>query len=388
VQLPPEHVVGSMNSSLPIAAVALLVWVLPSPNSWGGGGWLTGPELEKRLGEPVDIVFGENPLREALAHLSRDKNVAILIDRRVDPGRKVEISLHQTPLTAAFGAIAEKCGLEISIVGPVVYFAPPYAACIERTLVALRQDDIGRLPAVAARKLSQPKSMSWDDLAEPRRLLEKLGKEAGVEIAGLDQVPHDLWAAADLPPLSFVERMTLIAGQFNLTFAVSADGNRITLVPVPEKVELLRTYRTGRQAQIVAKKYAALAPQARIQIAGDKILVAGLVEDHEAITAPPESVARSAPGASDAAFASKRYTLKVAEKPIGPLLRQLADQLRLEIRIDADAVAQAGISLDKRVSFSVKNATVDELFRAALEPASLKFTRRGNTIQIEPSQKR
>ena len=109
------------------------------------------------------------------------------------------------------------------------------------------------LPPAAAKKFFEQKSMAWDDLTTPRELLEKLGSENGIEIAGLEQIPHDLWAAADLPPLELIERLTLIAGQYDLTFEVSADGNRITLVPVPEHVELVRTYPAGRQAQQTAK---------------------------------------------------------------------------------------------------------------------------------------
>ena len=47
-------------------------------------------------------------------------------------------------------------------------------------------------------------------------------------------MPHDLWAAADLPPISLVDRLTLIAIQFDLTFKVAEHGKRLELVPVPE----------------------------------------------------------------------------------------------------------------------------------------------------------
>ena len=78
----------------------------------------------------------------------------------------------------------------------------------------------------------------------------------------------------------------------------------------------------------------------------------------------------------------------MAEQPIGPLLEQLAAQINLEIKIDAKALEQAGVSLDQRVSFGVKNATVDELLRAALRQTGLKFVRKGNVVQIEPSEEK
>jgi hypothetical protein len=318
--------------------------------------------------------------------LARNQNVAVLIDRRIDPGRKIEISLHQTPLKEALAAIAQKCGLGFSMLGPVAYFAPPDVARRVRTLAALHQEDVHRLPPAAMKKFMQPKPFAWDDFATPRELLQSLASEAGIEIIGLDRVTHDLWAAADLPPLSLIDRLTLIAGQYDLTFEVSADGNRITLLPVPEHIELVRTYPAGRQPEDVAKKYALLAPEARIQIHGDKIVVSGLIEDHERISAPRRPPRQNTAKSAETDFALKRYTLKVVEKPIGPLLKQLAAQSNLEIQMDDKTLRQAGISLDERISFSVKDATIDELLRAALQQTQLKFIRRGNVVQIEPVQ--
>ncbi|MGD0653230.1 MAG: STN domain-containing protein [Thermoguttaceae bacterium] len=334
----------------------------------------------------MDIVWGEIPLRQALESLARNKKVAVLIDRRVDPSRKIDISLHQTPLKDVLETIAQKCNLGISMVGPVAYFAPPEVARRVRTLVALRQEDVRRLAPAAAKRFFNQKSMAWDDFAQPRELLEKLGTENGFRIEALDQIPHDLWAAADLPPLELIERITLIAGQYDLTFQVSADGNRLTLLPVPEHVELVRTYPAGRQAQATAKNYASLAPQAQIQIDGDKIIVTGMIEDHEHISAPHRPAERNTAKSADTDFTLKQYTLTIVEQPIGPLLKQLAPQLNLEIKIDDNAIRQAGVSLDQRISFSVKDATLDELLRAALQQTRLKFVRRGNVVQIEPSQ--
>jgi hypothetical protein len=320
--------------------------------------------------------------------VARNKNVAVLLDRRIDPGRKIEISLRQTPLKEALESIAQKYNLGISMVGPVIYFAPPETARTVRTLVALRREDVSRLAPGVAKKFFEQKSMAWNDLTAPRELLQKLGSENGIQIAALDQIPHDLWAAADLPPLELIERLTLIAGQYDLTFQVSADGKRIILLPVPQRVELARTYPAGRQAQQTVKNFASLAPQARVQVDGDKIVVTGTVEDHERISAPHRPAERNTVKSADTDLASKRHTLTIEEQPIGPLLEQLAPRLNLELKIDNKALEQAGVSLDQRVSFSVKNATVDELLQAALKQTGLKFVRRGNVVQIEPAQEK
>jgi hypothetical protein len=369
-----------------ILAVFCLSGGVITQTTWGASPWATGPALQEQLAESTNIIWVEVPLRQALESLARNKNVAILLDRRVDPDQKIDISLHQTRLRNILEAIAEKYNLGLSMVGPVAYFAPPEAARKVRTLVALRQDDIRRLTSGAVKKFFAQKPMAWDDFSQPRELLEKLGAENGVRITALEQIPHDLWAAADLPPLDLVERLTLLAGQYDLTFQVSADGSRVILLPAPEQVELARTYQVGRQAQTTAEKYASLAPRARIKIDGQRIIVTGTIEDHERISAPHDPAERDTVKPANPDFTQKRYELTVVEKPIGPLVEQLARQLNLELKIDRQAIDQAGISLDQRVSFSVKNATVDDLLRTALQKTGLKFIRRGKTLQIEPLQ--
>ena len=41
---------------------------------------------------------------------------------------------------------------------------------------------------------------------------------AGIEIASLSSVPYDVWRAADLPPLTMAERLTLALAGFELSF--------------------------------------------------------------------------------------------------------------------------------------------------------------------------
>ena len=135
-----------------IPLFVIISWGTTTPISWGAASWATGPALQKNLAESVDIIWAEIPC-QALESMARNENVAVLLDRRIDPGRKIEISLRQTPLKEALEAIAQKYNLGISMVGPVVYFAPPETARTVRTLVALRREDVRRLAPGAAKVL-------------------------------------------------------------------------------------------------------------------------------------------------------------------------------------------------------------------------------------------
>ncbi len=265
--------------------------------------WLSGVALQRQLAEPEpEIFWAENPLRKAMTDLSRLRRVAILIDRRVDPGQKLDVSLQGVPLGTVLGEIARGRGLGVSRLSAVVYLGPLSAA--------------ERLPAVAYAWTSRfatyrqacsagiTNSVRWRGKTWPRHaeLLAELGRQGGTEIANLEQVPHDLWAAADLPPLSLVDRLTLVAIQFDLTFRVTANGSRLELVPVPENLPAV--------------------PQRDRGLAGPRVPAGGR-------TPSPAS-------------GQDRFQINVQEKPLGPVLRQLANRLDLDLRMDEQAIRAGG----------------------------------------------
>jgi hypothetical protein len=370
------------NLLLRAAILAVAVPTGLSPAAGAASDWATGLALQKRLAAPADVTWSENPLRPALRGLSRAYRVAVLVDRRVDPEQKLDVQVAATPLAEAMQEIARRGGAEVSMLGPVAYFGPPQAAGRLRTLATVRAAEIQRLPPAAARKLREPRAMAWDDFATPRELLEELARQSGIEIAGLDRVPHDLWAAADLPALSLADRVTLVANQFDLTFEAAADGGSVRLVPVPGDLGIVRTYPGGADPEATARGFAGRAPAARIKVVGDKVYVKGMLEDHERLAAPHRLADRKAK--PPAAGQVRIERLVVREKPVGPVLEQLAGRLKLELRMDRKAIAEAGISLDQRVSIEVENATPDEVLRALLRTTPLDFRRHGNVVEIGP----
>jgi hypothetical protein len=350
--------------------------------------WRSGTTLQKELAQPVDLFWSGLPLRRAITDLSHSRRVAVLIDRRVDPGQELEMTVSGMPLEEVLGQIADHRQLGLSWLGPVAYLGPPQVTRRVRTLAELRREEVARLPAAAGRKFLLPERIRWDDFATPRDLLSQLAAQNGIEISGLEQVPHDLWAQADLPAISLVDRLTLIAGQFDLTFQLAADGSAVALVPVPEDVAIERSYPGGRQPGQLAEKWAAMVPDAQIRVVSGEISVRGLLEDHEQIAAAPVRPPRPRPSPRAQPREGEAKTMIPEGRgkgQLGPVLEQLADRLDLELRIDREALQQAGISLEDLVSFSVKNATIDELLKAVLAPAGCTFRREGKVVEIRPA---
>ena len=351
--------------------------------------WLTGSAFSQRLNEPADAVsWLDLPLRRAIHDYARAEKVAILLDRRIDPDQRIKLSLANLPLREALGRIAQHLEIGISVPGPLVYYGPAEVADRLWTLMELRRDDARKLPDGAGRSLLREERLAWPDLATPRELLAQLGARAGVEIAGLAQVPHDLWAAVDLPPLAWTDRLTLIAVQFDLTFQIAEDASRVTLVPAPDHVAIVRSFPAGRQPEQLKAKWAELAPGAQFKIVGEKIHVRARMEDLQRIAEAQRpvrpSTSRASPKTARTGPGQKVYTLNVAQAPLRKVLQQVAAALGLELRIDEPALEQAGVKLDQPVSLNVKDATAEALFDKLLTPAGCAFRLEGQTLEVRP----
>lgn len=370
----------------PLPATVLLALVVlsgrlaaqPTPD------WLTGPALQQQLAAKVSINWQGTPLRRGLADLARLHRVCLLADRRLDPDRPLQATITDVPLADALQQVAVALDAGYVQLGPVGYFGPVAATDRLRTLIALRKDDAANLPFAQRAALVASAALHWDDLAEPRQLIEQLGAEARVRIMGLERVPHDLWGAADLPALGWTERLSLLAGEFDLTFRLAADGRTLTLVPAPEAVAIERDYPAGASALETAKRYALLAPRATVSAEGKKVVVRGRIEDHERIAAAGK------PGATEVKPGGKivknLYTLRFDNAPLAKVLPVLETRLGVKISVDNAAVARAGIVMSKPVSINVDRASLDEVFTALLTPAGLTFRRTDLKIEIYPAK--
>jgi len=342
-------------------------------------GWATGPTLKQQLAAPLRISWHGTPLARALAALADAQRVAILCDRRVDPDQRVELTIDGETLGKAFEQIAANQNIGYAQFGPVAYFGPHDAASRLRTLAALRLEDARPLPDDVTRKLLMLRNWHWDDLAEPRTLLAELAAEANVEIKNPERIPHDLWPQTDLPPLSWLDRLTLLAAQFGLTYRIGDEGRSVELVEIPEEVLLTRSYAGGRNAAGLARRWAKDLPQAKIGEKEGQIHVAATVEDHEQI----ERRMRGTPTRKTTVTAGKEvYQLAVENTALDKLVDELAARLQLQFVWDRDATKTAGIASDQLVTVTVENAELDALLKAVFANTGLTYHRQGRRVTV------
>jgi len=344
--------------------------------------WLTDGALQQALAQNVGITWSNITVRQALASLSKTQKLAVMLDRRVDPDQKIELAFDNVPLQEALERIASRLQIGVTGLGPVAYFGPKSITDRLRTVAALRSDEAGRLPTATRLRWTQAKPWKWDKLSAPRDLLADLGRESGVKIEGLDQIPADLWAAADLPPLTLPERLTLVLAQFDLTYELVADGNSLRLVPMPEKPVIDRSYAVSGAPQDVAAqlRQIKLLAAAQIDVAGGKLIVRGRQEDQDVVN---DVLAGHTAHRTSVTEGRKVYTLRV-ELPVGKLLDALEKQMGVEIQLDRAAISAEGISLETKVQVNVKEVSAEELLQAVLDPAGLKYVQHDNTFEIKP----
>ena len=313
-----------------------------------------------------------------------------MLDRRVDPGQKLDVELRNVSLREAITQVARRCDLDVSVLGPVVYLGPRTVTERLRTLAELRRGDVRELPRRRQRAFVEARPWHWDDLATPHELLAGLAEETGVAIRGRERVPHDLWPAMDLPSLSLTDRLTLLGAAFDLTFRIAPDGRSVELIPSEPAVVLQRDYPLVRRGRAITKQLANLVPDAAIRVERGRLIVRGRLEDHEIVAdlLDGKSVRSVERPRGKMPAGEKVFTLTVEQQPVGPLVRQLCEQLGLDVRFDQAALDAAGISLDVIVSFRVQQVGLDELLRAALEPAGMTYTKQGGAVEVRPASPR
>lgn len=283
--------------------------------------WRTGPELQKQLRARVTIQWQEAELRPRLSSLAADQRVAVFLDRRIDPNQKLDFARTGITLDELFGELAGAVQAASVPVGPVIYIGPPPTAAALAKVVGQRRKEISRYPALAR---ARPQRLHWDELAEPRQLLLDVARQHQLTVVNPEAVPHDLWPAADLPPLSLAEQLTLLLAGFDLTFEISADGKGLRLVPMPTDIE------------------------------------------HGPIVRRPGSGGTSA---KDSSKETTRYTLTVMNKPAGAVVNEVAKRLGRQLQCSAGVREK----LSTNVNLKVSDASLDELMEKTLAPLGLTY---------------
>lgn len=357
--------------------------------------WLTGPALEKQLDVVTGIAWEDNPIRAGLQNLSHRARVAIFLDRRVDPSRRVSVAVsapfaslleeiataHNERYCGEDGQIASAIG--VARIGPVFYVGPAALTAKLRTVVELRKEELRKLPMGARQLAGRMHAWKWDEAATPKDLIDQLATDSKIAVAGNDRTPHDLWPAADLPPLSFVERLSLLLAGFDLTFRWEESGQSVH----PEKIKLddvvlTRLYAAGAKPQDFADQVRTLIPKAKVEVAGNQVSVTATAEEHQKLE---DARQRARNPMASSGKPREKFSLTTTNATLISVLNKLKQQKKLVFKIDQAALADRGLSLQTNISLNVKDVELDELLKLALSQAGMAFKRTDLDVEIFPA---
>jgi hypothetical protein len=350
---------------------------------------LAGGRFTAELNRPLTASWKGLPLRDVVRRISDEREISILLDRRIDPSQELAIDFAGEPLRDALQIIASKARAEMRVIANVVYLGPEATAAKLRTVIELRGEELNTSETSLSRRqeLAGRRTIHWNDLDRPADIVRRVASLYGLEVPGLEQVPHDLWSGATLPDLSAREALSLVLIQFDLTFAWEEGGAAIRIVPLPERLVLERRYRPrGESSAAAAERWRGEFPGLRAELRGNEVAVTATAEQHEAIAEslqPRRSTGRSHAAERPMPIEHRRFTLQMERVPVSALMEKL-EESGMIFEYDAAKLAQAGVDLDQAITVRVRDAEPDEFFRAVFEPLGVRHSFKGLRVRLSP----
>jgi hypothetical protein len=339
--------------------------------------WKTGVVFRQQLDAPgAGITWEDRSLREGLMRLSQTHGVAIFLDRRIDPGRLITLTLRDQTLEAIIRTIATAAIADVAIYGPVVYVGPRQTTRQLATLAALRRQEVAKMPSEARTRLLKAQAWQWEELAQPRQLALELAQQANVTVKNAEAIPHDLWPAVSLPPLPWLDRLTLLVVGFGLTFEIDDRGTTVRLIPQPNSVAIEKRYRPSGGAAELAPQLRRLLPDAQVRVEKEQLVIAAAEEDHDKIQRLLAGQTVRG-GKSTKAAAEKLYSLQ-SNEPAGKVLRKVAESLGKELKYDSRVLDR----LRQPVQLNLKDASLDYLLDMTLKPLGLSWRVTDDALEI------
>jgi hypothetical protein len=340
---------------------------------------------------PIAGTWKGVSLRSILRRLSREREVSILLDRRVDPEQLIDIDTGERSLRSAIDEIARTANAAAAPAGNCLVVAPPAAAGRLRTVIALRERELASHRADystrAARLKSERATIRWDDLDRPSDIVQSIGRQFGLTIAGIEMIPHDLWAGATAPDVTAAEALSLVLNQFDLTFEWTDRGAGVQLVALPPTVAIERSYSLrGKSAGELLHTLRSKVEGLDVEVRGGTLVVKGTIEQQEAVASllgASKGPARAASRRSGTPLEKQSFTLQAHGVSLRDLFGELQKQ-GLSIEYDADRLEKAGIDLSQKVSIDLPRLPAPRFFSTLLDPYGLTYRFTRTSVVIEP----
>lgn len=331
--------------------------------------WRTGAALDDFSKSPISVSWQQAHLRSHLMHFARSQQLAIVLDRRVDPNQKLDVVVKNVSIEQFLLRIAQATGTKFCRFGDCYYLGPPENA--QRLLGISAMLSRGR-----QRKqnfLSRSAAMWWPSLTTPQEVLQRLSLENDFEIKGIDSIEHDLMSALSIPPMRLDMRMVLLLSQFDCWFKQNKSTNAISIIAPPKNLKASLRMRDYDADKELLKRLRATAPSCKIAKTKRTITITGPTQELEmarnVVIESFEPQMRS--------LNEKRFQLNVENKR-GLIIKAVAEQLAMELQIAEDCEDILG----DVITVEVKDATVEALMDAILRNTQCGYSQDGQTLRL------
>lgn len=346
----------------------------------------SGAEFTRSLLRPLLVNQDYTPLRQVLTRLSEEREIAICLDRRIDPERLVLVEINAPFFDTGIETLAVQSAAGVAVLAETVFVTPPATATTIRTRLALAEQELEGLSKSSPQRrleLSRKIPLVWDRLSSPRELLVSFAERFHVTIQNPEEIPHDLWDAGAISHARFTEGALLIACQYARDLQW-IDPQTVRLVPQQSDPRIERDHPVrGRSRQELAVLMQQQFPQTAFQFSGERLRMSARVEEHEELDVLLGNRSPRKPAASVIAtsLANRRFTLRMMNRPFLELIGVLEKQ-GIEFQRNAERLQAAGIDLNQQVTLELENATIEQLLTDACAPLGLAFQIEGTRVEL------
>ena len=322
--------------------------------------FLTGQKLDRRNLQSLSVWWKDAQLRNRLVEFSTAEDIAVMLDRRIDPSLPVNLGAENRTVEQIFWRVSSEAQIGVCRIEDCYYFGPV------DTVVALPV--AMNTLAKQAKKVRRRSTVKWTikrpvrsgPIVAAKSLIEAIADKHGFSVNGLEELPHDLWYEVSLPPTSVIGQMQLLLAGFGKTFEIDSDGKSITIIDFP-KIESARREFAVTEKPANSKELEKQFPELKISFRSKSVTATGPPKQLTLLEAKLVDQVKSQVGDEE------RFTLETEADRLA-ILRTIAQASNLELILDAVDPAQ----LKDRIKINVSQVTQAELLFETLRGTRLR----------------
>lgn len=356
------------------AASTLLAMLFSLLLSQQSTDWSSGREFETAARRTtIGVNWQLAPLKAQLLALSRNQQVAVLIDRRIDPGQLMNRQISGISFEQLLWAIASEQGLGVAQVGDLFYLAPETSAlAITEEVTRLAKQLSGSTIAGSLRKkLTENVRLSSNMPFEPGAWLREEAERSGIRLGNLESLPLDWWGPIDWPTLPRYQAYALLLAGFELELKL--EGSEVVIGPAQLPEETTRAYELDSKTELILEQLRLTHPKLRLRLQSKTLVATGPTLEFNKLEREIANLRRPV----QAGTGERQFTLKT-NAPRGSILATVAQQLGVKLSFPEELRE----TLNERVQIDVQKVGVDELLSHTLSGTELTHSIQSGELQI------